>query len=140
VPIRNWNINTEGIATEFIYKPAVQIETGFKVQLKRASDLYPALPTQADINVQTFRFVYSLSGSGTIRSEISRNEALLNTNPAFVPFDLTKGLTIGKSYFWSLNFEYRITNFIQATINYFGRAEGKSKAIHTGTAEIRAYF
>lgn len=138
--IRNWNINTEGITSELVYKPIVQIEAGFKVQLKRASDVYPTLPTKADINVQTFRFIYNLQGKGTIRSEISRNEVLLNTNPLFVPFDLTKGLSVGKSYFWSLNFEYRISNFIQATINYFGRAEGKSKVIHTGTAEVRAYF
>ncbi len=140
VTIRNWNINTEGVISELVYKPTLNIEAGFKVQLKRASDFYPTQPTKADINVQTFRFIYSLQGKGTIRSEISRNEALLNTNPAFVPFDLTKGLVVGKSYFWSLNFEYRISNFIQATINYFGRAEGKSKVIHTGTAEVRAYF
>ncbi len=140
VEIRNWNINTEGVSSEIIYKPDVSIEAGFKLQLKRAKDIYPASPTQVDINVQTFRFSYSFSGRGTLRSEISRNEALINTNPAFVPFDLTNGLVIGKSYFWSLNFEYRISNFIQATINYFGRAEDKSKVIHTGTAEIRAYF
>lgn len=140
IEIRNWNINTEGVISELVYKPTTQIEAGFKVQLKRASDFYPTLPTQANINVETFRFIYNLQGKGTIRSEISRNEALLNVNPAFVPFDLTKGLAVGKSYFWSLNFEYRISNFIQATINYFGRAEGKSKVIHTGTAEVRAYF
>ena len=140
VVIRNWNINTEGVSSEVIYKPAEQVEAGFKVQIKRANDFYPQQPTQADINVQTLRFTYSFSGSGTLRSEISRNEALINTNPAFVPFDLTKGLVIGKSYFWTLNFEYRISNFIQATINYFGRAEDKSKVIHTGTAEVRAYF
>lgn len=140
VEIRNWNINTESVNSEIIYKPNVSVEAGFKVQLKRAKDFYPLAPTQADINVQTFRLIYSFSGKGTLRSEISRNEALINTSPAFIPFDLTKGLVPGKSYFWSLNFEYRISNFIQATINYFGRAEDKSKVIHTGTAEIRAYF
>jgi hypothetical protein len=140
VEIRNWNINTEGVSSEIIYKPEPTIEAGFKIQLKRAKDVYPAAPTQADINIETFHFSYSFSGKGTLRSEISRNEALINTNPAFVPFDLTNGLVIGKSFFWSLNFEYRITNFIQATINYFGRAENRSKVIHTGTAEIRAYF
>ncbi len=140
VEIRNWNINTESVNSEIIYKPNVSVEAGFKVQLKRAKDFYPLAPTQADINVQTFRLIYSFSGKGTLRSEISRNEALINTSPAFIPFDLTKGLVPGKSYFWSLNFEYRISNFIQATINYFGRAEDKTKVIHTGTAEIRAYF
>jgi hypothetical protein len=140
IEIRNWNINTEGVTSEIIYKPNTSVEAGFKVQLKRANDFYPVVPTQADINVQTFRLTYSFSGKGTLRSEISRNEALISVNPAFVPFDLTKGLVIGKSYFWTMNFEYRISNFIQATINYFGRAEDRSKVIHTGTAEIRAFF
>ncbi|MCC6866232.1 MAG: hypothetical protein IT280_08760 [Ignavibacteria bacterium] len=140
VEIRNWNINSEGITSELIYKPIQTIEAGFKVQLKRAKDNFPVNPTQADINVQTFRLTYSFSGKGTLRSEISRNEVLMNSTPSFVPFDLTKGLVAGKSFFWSLNFEYRISNFIQATINYFGRAEDKARVIHTGTAEIRAYF
>ncbi len=140
IEIRNWNINTEGVTSELIYKPSASIETGFKVQLKKASDFFPAQPTKASINVQTLRMTYSFSGKGTLRSEISRNEALISTDPAFVPFDLTKGLVIGKSYFWSVNFEYRISNFIQATINYYGRAEEKARVIHTGTAEVRAYF
>ena len=140
VEIRNWNINSEGVTSELIYKPTQSVEAGFKVQLKRAKDLHPVIPTQADINIQTFRLIYSFSGKGTLRGELSRNEALIYTSPAFIPFDLTKGLVPGKSYFWSLNLEYRISNFIQATINYFGRAEDKSKVIHTGTAEIRAYF
>jgi hypothetical protein len=140
VEIRNWNINAEGVTSELIYKPTVEIESGFKMLFRRTSDFYPTLPTKADINVQTFRFIYSFSGKGTLRSEISRNEALINRNPLFVPFDLTKGLVIGKSYFWTVNFEYRISNFIQATLNYSGRAEEKSRVIHTGTAEVRAYF
>ncbi len=140
IEIRNWNINTEGVSSEIVYKPNISIEAGFKVQLKRASDFYPSEPTEADINSQTFRFTYAFSGKGTLRSEITRNETLLNANPLFVPYELTNGLVIGKSYYWQLNFEYRISNFIQATINYFGRAENKSKVIHTGTAEVRAYF
>jgi hypothetical protein len=140
VVIRNWNINSKSIVSELIYKPAISIETGFKVQLKRASDFYPPVPTRADINIQSFKLAYVISSKGTLRAEISRNEALIYDNAQFIPYDLTKGLSAGKSYFWSLNFEYRISNFIQAAVNYFGRAEQKSKVIHTGTAEIRAYF
>jgi hypothetical protein len=138
--IRNWNIKSEGIISELVYKPVQSVEAGFKAEFKRSSDFYPQLPTEADMNIQTFRLIYSLNGKGTLRSEVSRNEAILSANPLFVPFELTKGLVIGKSYFWTLNFEYRISNFIQATVNYFGRAEGRSKVIHTGTAEVRAYF
>jgi len=138
--IRNWDINSEGVASEMIYKPTNNIESALKVEIKRANDFYLSPPTKADLNIETFRFIYSLGGKGTLRAEISRNEVILSSNPVFLPFDLTKGLTVGKSFFVTLNFEYKISNFIQATLNYFGRAESKSRFIHTGTAEVRAYF
>jgi hypothetical protein len=137
---RNWDINTKGLTSELIYKPIPAIEAGFKLDVKKATDTYPLKPTDANINIETFRFTYAFQSKGRIRAEISRNEALLNNNPEFLPYDLTGGTVIGKSYLWNLTFDYRISNFIQATVNYFGRAEGNSKVIHTGTAELRAYF
>jgi hypothetical protein len=65
---------------------------------------------------------------------------VISSDILFIPYDLTRGLTAGKSYFWNLNFEYRLSNFIQATVTYSGRAENKSRVIHTGTAELRAFF
>ena len=86
------------------------------------------------------KFSYSLEAKGKLRVEVERDEAILGANPVFLPYDLTKGITVGKSFLWTISLDYRITNFIQATLNYFGRAEGNSKVIHTGTAELRAYF
>ncbi len=137
---RNWDINSEDVASDLSYKPIPSIEAGFKVDLKKATDDYPFVPTNANINALTFRFSYSFESKGRVRVEITRNEATINSNPDFLPYDLTNGLVVGKSYLWTLTLDYRISNFIQATVNYFGRAEGSSKVIHTGTAELRAYF
>jgi hypothetical protein len=138
--IRNWNIGAKSVISELTYVPIRSIETGFRIELKRANDFYPVNPTSADVNRQTLKFSYSLESKGKLRVEIERDEAILSANPLFLPYELTKGITVGKSFLWTVSFEYRITNFIQATLNYFGRAEGNSKTIHTGTAELRAYF
>lgn len=140
VVIRNWNISSRGGVSEMIYKPTAKIEASFKFETKRSNDNYPSSPTQADINNQSLRMTYAFVDKGRVRVEISRNEALLNANPLFVPFELTGGLIVGKTFLWSLNVDFRISTFIQATMNYFGRAEGKSRVIHNGTAEVRAYF
>lgn len=137
---RNWNINSTSVISDLTYIPVRNVEAGFKVELKRATDAFPFNPTEANINRQTFRFSYSIESKGKLRAEIERDETDLSTNPLFLPYELTKGLTLGKSFFWNLGFDYRLSNFIQATVNYFGRAEGKSRVIHTGTAELRAYF
>ncbi len=138
--IRNWNIGTKSIASELTYVPIRNIETGFRVELKHANDFYPIIATGADVNKQVLKFAYSLEAKGKLRVEVERDEAILSSNPIFLPYDLTKGITVGKSFLWTISLDYRITNFIQATLNYFGRAEGNSKVIHTGTAELRAYF
>ncbi|MCX7877992.1 MAG: hypothetical protein N2510_05040, partial [Ignavibacteria bacterium] len=140
VPVRNWNINTSQLGSEMIYKPVVSLEASFKAELKRAKDSYPVKVTKADINSQILRMTYLIGTSGSLRAEISRNEVVLSSEPFFIPFELTKGLAPGRSYFWSLTVDYRITNFIQALLNYTGRAENKSRVIHTGSAEVRAYF
>ena len=138
--IRNWNIGSKSVISELTYIPIRNIETGFRIELKRANDFYPANPTGADVNKQVLKFSYSLEAKGKLRVEVERDEAILGANPVFLPYDLTKGITVGKSFLWTISLDYRITNFIQATLNYFGRAEGNSKVIHTGTAELRAYF
>jgi hypothetical protein len=138
--IRNWNINGYGVSSEMTYVPIKKIETGFKLDFKRDFDSYPSAPTEANVNKQTFKFSYSLEAKGKLRLEIERDEAILSSNPFYLPYELTKGIAIGRSFLWSLNFDYRLTNFIQATVSYDGRAEGSSKVIHTGTAELRAFF
>lgn len=137
---RNWNIFSQSVVSELTYLPIKNIEAGFKLEVKRADDRFPAAPTQVNINDQTLKFTYSLESKGKLHIEVTRNSANLNAEPLFVPYDLTKGITPGLSYVWSVGFDYRVTNFIQATINYLGRAEGNSQVIHTGTAELRAYF
>ncbi len=137
---RNWDISSEDVSSDLSYKPIPSIEAGFKMDLKKADDLYPLVPTNANITALTLRFAYSFESKGRVRVEITRNDATLNVNPDFLPYELTGGLVVGKSYLWTLTLDYRISNFIQATVNYFGRAEGNSKVIHTGTAELRAYF
>lgn len=137
---RNWNIGSKSVASELTYVPIRSIEAGFRIELKRANDFYPVNATGADVNKQVLKFAYSLEVKGKFRVEVERDEAILSSNPLFLPYDLTKGITVGKSFLWTISLDYRVTNFIQATLNYFGRAEGNSKVIHTGTAELRAYF
>jgi hypothetical protein len=137
---RNWNIYSQSVISELTYLPIKNIQAGFKLEVKRADDRFPVSPTQVNINDQTLKFTYSLESKGKLNIEVTRNEANLSVEPAFLPYDLTKGLNPGKSYVWSVGFDYRVTNFIQATLNYLGRVDQGSQVIHTGTAEVRAYF
>lgn len=53
---------------------------------------------------------------------------------------MTKGNLVGKNYFLRINFDYKITGNLQATIYYDGRLQGRGRAVHTARAEARAFF
>lgn len=133
-------INSNNVTTEFSYRPERNIEVGFRIRVGRSEDSYPDKPTIINLNSQLIRFNISFLGTGRLRIELERNELNTNTTQNFIPYELTNGNQIGKNYYWRLNFDYRLTSFLQTTISYDGRVQGAGKIIHTARAEARAYF
>lgn len=133
-------INTNSISSDFSYRPERNIEIGFKIKVGRSEDNFPLTPTIIDLNSQLIRFNLSFLGTGRLRIEIERSEFNANTTQNFIPYELTNGNQIGKNYYWRLNFDYRLTSFLQTTVSYDGRVQGPGKIVHTARAEARAYF
>lgn len=138
--LRNRAIVSDGVSFDFTYKPVQQIESGFIVSFTKAVDDFPQVPTDANINQQILRFVYSLLGTGRIRAEIERNDVTLNKDIFSIPYELTSGKVDGKSYFWRAVFDYNISRNLQASITYDGRKEGFRRVIHEGRAQFTAFF
>lgn len=57
-----------------------------------------------------------------------------------VAFQMLEGLQPGTNYTWSLNFQHKITSYLDVNVNYLGRKSPTAKAIHTGTIQLRATF
>lgn len=138
--VRNRNIKSDAITTDFSYRPVQQIESGFQINFIRAIDSYPFVPTQADVNQQILRFIYSFTFSGRLSFELERNEVGLNKTNFAYPYELTNGLQEGNNYLWRIFFDYSISKNLQGTFNYDGRSSGGSGVIHTGRAEVKAFF
>ncbi len=128
------------IISDFSYRPERDIEVGFKIKVGKSIDDHPANPTTIDMNSQSLRFTLSIAGKGRLRTEIERSELSANTTKNFLPFELTEGNVVGKNYFWSVNFDYRLSNNLQSTLSYNGRLQGGERVVHTARAEVRAYF
>lgn len=137
---RSRTLTGNSISTDFSYRPLKTIEAGFKFTFGRVEDFLPKTPTVIDQNSQVLRFTLSFAGTGRMRLEFERNELLANTLANYIPFEMTKGNSTGKNYFWRFNFDYRFTGNLQSTIGYDGRQQGKGKVVHTARAEVRAFF
>lgn len=134
------DIVSNSLSFDFSYRPYQHVELGMRFDLSKSSDANPSPPLDADLNAQTVRFVYAFQGAGQARVELAREEVLLSRAAATFPFELTGGRVAGKTFIWRGAFDYRVTQFVQATINYDGRTEGGRAPIHTARAEVRAFF
>ncbi len=133
-------ITTNSVNSDFSYRPENNIEVGFAIKVGRSTDNFPAVPTVIDLNSESVRINLSFAGTGRFRIEMQRIELRGNVNNNFLPFELTEGNLIGKNYFWSTNFDYRLAANLQSTLSYDGRWQGGGKVINTARAEFRAYF
>ena len=62
-----------------------------------------------------------------------------NTNSP-VAYQMLEGLQPGKNYTWNLLFNKKLNTFLNLNLSYFGRKSENSKAIHTGSVQLRAIF
>ena len=85
------------------------------------------------------KFNQSEKGSFNLRADfltISYND----TENSPVAYEMLNALRPGYNYTWSISYQRNLSNNIQISINYDGRLSPKSKAVHIGGAQIRAFF
>lgn len=133
-------VTRNDLTTDFSYRPAKDIEVGFKVATGRSQDDFPKAPTIVDQNSVTLRINFSFENIGRLRIEAERTELTSNSNIFNIPYEITRGNVIGKNYFWRVFFDYRLSGFIQTSLSYDARLQGTSRVIQTMRAEARAYF
>ncbi len=137
---RNRNILDNNITSDFSYRPVSIVEVGFKLKVGRSEDTFPESPTIIDLNSQLVRLNLSFAQTGRLRFEVERTELIANTLENIIPFEMLNGNQLGKNYYWRLNFDYRVASFLQTTLGYDGRWQGRGRVVHTARAEARAYF
>lgn len=57
-----------------------------------------------------------------------------------VAYQMLEGLQAGQNMTWRLLLQKNLTQFLDININYEGRKSEDTKAIHTGSVQLRAYF
>jgi hypothetical protein len=137
---RTRDIVSNGGAIDVSYRPKQNAELGFKFDVSRATDRYLTPELVADLNAQAVRVVYAFQGAGQVRAELNREEVQLGRATESYPYELTGGRVPGKTWIWRTTLDYRMTQFLQATMSYEGRSEGGGSPVHTARAEVRAFF
>ena len=86
-------------------------------------------------------FTYAGEKQLTLNGEFSlyRNDF---TGDALAPaaYTMLEGLQPGRNMTWRLLLQKNLTQFLDVNLSYQGRKSETSKAIHTGSVQLRAYF
>jgi hypothetical protein len=140
---RNRNINSFLVNQDFSYKPSLNWEFGIDSEFGFEKDLVP----NRDINLQYAKLLarinYSILKKGRISTEYEYQDVNVINNPnnLVVPFEMARGKKAGVNQRWQLRSEYTVAENVVFTLFYSGRDDANfDKIIHTGQAEIRAYF
>ncbi len=133
-------LSTNTLTSDFSYRPLQNIEVGFKVSASTSVDKLPVQPTEISSNSQLLRFTYSFTNKGRLRLEAERNELTDNGTDNQIPYEMLRGKVVGINYFWRVNFDYRLAENLQISLNYLGRKQGADKIVHNMRTEARAYF
>ncbi len=134
---RTRSIISNTVSTDWSYRPEQNIEIGFKFAVGKALNTGII---EANINEQSVRCVYSITEHGQAKFELEREEVTYNKAALTVPFELTNGRVLGKTWLWRIGAEYQFTRVMQGSLIYDGRREGESNIVHTAKAEVRAFF
>ncbi|HTR99650.1 MAG TPA: hypothetical protein VML00_07860 [Bacteroidota bacterium] len=140
ISTRIHDILSNEVSFDVSYRPETRLELGMKFDLAKSVDSFQVPALGAALNAQSVRLVYAFQGAGQARVEGSREEERLGGTPASFPYELTGGRVAGKTWTWRLGFDYRVTQFVQASATYDGRTEGGAPPVHTARAEVRAFF
>lgn len=86
-------------------------------------------------------FSYTSEKKFTINGEFSLYENQFKGDAlAPVAYQMLEGLQPGQNTTWRLLVQKNLTDFLDINLNYQGRKSETSKAIHTGSVQLRAYF
>ncbi|TAL57718.1 MAG: hypothetical protein EPN85_13375 [Bacteroidetes bacterium] len=121
---------------------SLRIVVSYKYSEKRnALVMTPAL--QPKVTAQNFgsEFKYNALNKGSLTAKANiiliAYNALENTALAY---EMLEGLKTGNNYTWNVGYSRTLASNIQLTLSYDGRQSPGIKTIHTGNAQVRAFF
>jgi len=142
-PLRNRDVRGYYLNEKISYRPFTNWEFGLESQYGSESNRVVLYPLDLWYGALRGRVSYSLPGKGRISANYLFQTVNVTSNPLnkVVPYEMAEGKKEGNSHSWDLRIEYTVAKNVVFSFFYNGRRDANfTDTIHTGQAEIRAYF
>lgn len=138
---RDYSINYSEASPRLNYQPTTNFRTtlSFKHTDKRnKAELGAQHAVLQDYGVE---LKYNVLQKGSLNLKTNFIQIRYNDSQnTSLAFEMLDALQKGKNITWELGYQRNLTNNMQLSLTYSGRTAEDSKAIHTGGAQVRAYF
>lgn len=139
---RNFSIRYLESETRINYQPGSTYRvTGAYRYKDKENGAHEGLAERAVIHDIGLEARYNSVRKGLLSARFNRVEMIYNadTNTPLA-FEMLEGLKAGINYTWGFSFQRNLGNSLQLGINYEGRRPAGTRIIHTGSAQVRAFF
>ena len=140
---RNYKINYIETEPKISFQPTASFRVIASYKYMEKKNTISGISIQAKAISQNFggELKYNAVNKGSFSAKtnfivVSYNDE--ENNP--VAYEMLEGLKPGKNYTWNISYNRTLASNIQLTLSYDGRQSPGVKAIHTGNAQVRAYF
>lgn len=138
---RDFSIVYYEAAPKLNYQPntAFRITASFKYTDKNNNVEFGA--QRATLQDYGMELKYNILQKGSLNVKANFIQINFNgTENTSLAFEMMDALQNGKNITWGLIYQRNLTNNLQLSLSYDGRKSEGSKTIHTGGAQVRAYF
>lgn len=139
-PSKNFNLKGYQLAPKISYLFSQNASWDLFYEFQNKENTINAMET---LHQQRFgtSFTYSSEKKFTANGEFSFYKNKFDGNQlSAVAFQMLEGLQAGENLTWRLLLQKNLTQYLDVNVNYQGRKSETSKAIHTGSIQLRAYF
>ncbi len=137
---RNYNLQNKQLYPKLSYLFSKDHRFSFFYHLKDKKNTIAGLETlqQHKIGVNYF---YLTEKKNQISADFSMflNDFEGSANSP-VGYQMLEGLQEGRNFTWNALFNQKLNSFLNLSLSYFGRKSERSRAIHSGTIQLKAIF
>ncbi len=141
---RNYKINYYSMEPKLNYQPttAFRVSVSFKYSNKENRTETDSLQVKAQLQDYGAELKWNVLNKGSFNMKANYIQISYNAKQpnSALAFEMLDALKPGQNITWGIAYQRNLSNNMQISITYDGRKSAGTNAIHTGGAQIRAYF
>ena len=138
---RDFQLTMKTYSPELVIQPGKQFRVTGKWERRLRRDQLEESGDYSDINDFGVMLTWIRQGKGSLNADLQWVDIdFQGEQNSYLGYELLEALQPGSNQKWTINWQQSLGRGLQLNLQYFGRKSTENRAVHTGTAQLTAYF